>query len=243
MDVDNSPVFRTGWPDGNVYLVPTFLKTLQVRLVQLKTEFKKYIRTLNIDDGIDLEWMLVNISEPAFLTVQFIAEQVPPSLPPDAHLVDSINDLASQLKPIIGGDENPPFLSEIEALPNPQWDAVFKGYCKVLEASVDAFVLGDSPAYQPGVSNPDEVFHILSDLLAGFNKFPFLRLYYNRLVRKLGGSRSGVIGSDGWKAEETSPQPGRGKRKIKSEDLDDYMRTPYKKMVKLNTPISPFTDV
>ncbi|KAI3332941.1 hypothetical protein F4824DRAFT_503485 [Ustulina deusta] len=211
------------WPNGNVYLVPTFLNTLQERLILLRSEFRHFMQTQDPAVGFDLDWLLVHISEPAFLTIQFIAQQAPPITPADPVLVASTSALVSQLQAVTGDGETADFLSQIEALPNPDWDVVFKGYCRVLEASVDAFLIGDSPVYKVKLANasaPDLVFRILRDLIVSLGKFPFLRPYQNRLVKKLEGSRSGSIYTEFWMKQIQLDSDPRPKRKIDTLDLD-----------------------
>ncbi|KAI0096950.1 hypothetical protein GGR51DRAFT_566837 [Nemania sp. FL0031] len=252
MDESDFPLVQYDWPNGNVYLVPTYLKTLQGRLENLKGQFKKYIKQLDPEAGFDLAWILVHISEPAFLTIQFIAEQAPPLAPVDKSFIATANALVSKLRaePVEDDDDETDetlyFLPEIQTLPNAQWDAVFKGYCKVLEASVDAFVLGDSPTYRANTEDgsvPGEVFHILRDLIADFDKFPFLRLYQNRLIGKLEDSSSGAVDFETSIHEEAPPKSESvRKRKIKLEDFDDGVETPGMKSAKLSyVTVNPYT--
>ncbi|TGJ86418.1 hypothetical protein E0Z10_g2396 [Xylaria hypoxylon] len=221
MDIgaSSSSLFKSDWPDGKV-LGPVYLNTFQQRLKLLKSKLGHFIQTVDPAVGYDLDWLLVRICEPALLTIQFIAYQVPPTVPVDLDLFTSTNALASQLQAAISDGEAPDFPSGIGDLPNPDWNAVFKGYCRVLEASVDAYLIGDTPAYKVKLADaaaPDLVFRILRDLISGLNKFPFLRPYHNRLLRKLDGSRSGTIYTEFWMTQ-IPPKSDTPKRKIDTPD-------------------------
>ncbi|KAI0874095.1 hypothetical protein GGS24DRAFT_501115 [Hypoxylon argillaceum] len=232
-DFADSSLFKTEWPDGNIYLTPPFLKSLQERLILLKTRFRHFIQTIDPEVGIDLDWLLVRITEPAFLTVQYIANEVPPILPVDPDLVFSTSTLASQLQAVIGDDETPDFLSHIESLPNPVWDDVFKGYCRLLESSIAAYLIGDSPTYQvelTDASEPHRVYRIVRDLIAGLSKYPFLRNYHKRLLRKLECSRSGVIYTEFWTKQILLNSDPTLKHMIDTEGLDSTAHKPLKRV-------------
>ncbi|KAI0439659.1 hypothetical protein F4803DRAFT_27646 [Xylaria telfairii] len=223
LDASDSALSKSSWPSGNKYLVPVFLETLQERLRLLKSKFKHFIETQDPEVGFDLDWMLVHVCEDAFTTIRFIAEQVPPIVPVDAELTSALMELTSELKAVMGDDFEPNYISEIEALPNPEWDAVFQGYCRVLEASVDAYIIGDSPVYKIKLANaaaPDMIFRILRGLIESLGKYPCLQSYHSRLMKKMEGSRSGAIYTQWWMKEVpegTDPTP---KRKLDMLGLD-----------------------
>ncbi|KAI0451285.1 hypothetical protein F5B21DRAFT_516800 [Xylaria acuta] len=234
LDVSDSPP-KPEWPNGNVYLTPAYLNTLQQRLRLLKSRFRHFIETQDPEVGFDLDWLLVEVSEDAFTTIRFIAEEVPPTVPVDPCLAAATSALASELEAVIGDGNTPDFLSQIEALPNPDWDDVFKGYCRVLEASVDAYLIGDSPVYQvklADASAPDLIFRVLRGLIMALERYPFLRSFHKRLMRKLERSRSGAVYTEWWMREipkDSDPTP---KRKIDTLGLD----RPAKKRLLLSSP-------
>ncbi|KAI0469073.1 hypothetical protein F4859DRAFT_516422 [Xylaria cf. heliscus] len=221
MDLNVSTEWK--WPQGNVHLTPTYFEITQQRLRPLRWRFRHFLQTQDPEVGFKLDWLLVRISEVAFSTIQVIAQQVPPTVPVDPCFESTTSALASQLQAVTSDSEKPDFISQIEALPNPDWDAVFQGYCRVLEASVDAYLIGDSPMYKVKLADAvalDMIFRILRGLISDLESYPFLRSYYNRLMRKLEGSRSDAVYTDWWMKNippNTDPTP---KRKIDTLDLD-----------------------
>ncbi|KAI1758420.1 hypothetical protein F4782DRAFT_26402 [Xylaria castorea] len=210
------------WPSGNVYLTPNFLKTLQGRLVTLKAKFRTFLEEQDPEVGFNLEWMLVHVCEKSFVTIRFIAMHVPPKPPMDPYLAAVTNDLVSELQAVIGDSKPPDFVSQIDALPNPDWDAVFQGYCRVLEASIEAYLIGDSPVYQVKLADaaaPDQIYRVLRRMVMALERYPFLWTYQKRLMRKLEGSRSGSVWTKWWMKEaQINPPP---KRKLDALGLDD----------------------
>ncbi|RYC65124.1 hypothetical protein CHU98_g1092 [Xylaria longipes] len=224
LDVSDSGLSKPVWPIDHVHLTPAFLDDFQGRLRLLNSEFRHFMEKQDPKVGIDLNSLLVNFFQPAFYLVEFIAMQVPRTVAVNPSVAAATSALVSQLQALIGEDNTPDFLSEIEALPNPDWDALFQGYCRVLEASVDAFIMGDSPVYQVKLakaSEPSKYFRSLRKAINLLERFPFLRSYHNRLIRKLESSRSGAVYTDWWMRqipENSVPPP---KRKIDTLGLDD----------------------
>ncbi|KAI0188783.1 hypothetical protein EV127DRAFT_482328 [Xylaria flabelliformis] len=210
------------WPNGNVYLTPGFLELCQERLVKVKDSFRKFLEEQDPEVGFKLEWMLAHICERCFATIHFIARQVPRKPPMDPFLATVTSELASELQAISGNDKPPAFISAIDALPNPEWDEVFQGYCRVLEASVETYVLGDTPVYQSTLADaaaPDQVYEVLRLMIVSLQRFPCLQNYTKRVLRKLDGSRSGAIWTQWWlKEAQVNPPP---KRKLDELGLDE----------------------
>lgn len=147
LDVSDSPP-KPQWPNGNVHLTSGYFTNIQEDLRLLKSRFRHFIETQDPEVGFDVDWMLVYVCEACFLTIRTIADQVPSTAPVDPSLATATSALTSELQAVMGYDFKPDYISQIEALPNPDWDAVFQGYCRVLEASVDAYLVADSPVYQ-----------------------------------------------------------------------------------------------
>ncbi|KAI1741426.1 hypothetical protein F4680DRAFT_64779 [Xylaria scruposa] len=212
---------ESNWPDGNIYLTPDFLALLAERLVKLKDSFRKFLEEQD-EETFNFKWMLIYVSEKSFATIRFIAMQVPPKPLMDPYLAAATNELASELQAITGDNKPPAFISGIEALPNPEWDEVFQGYCRVLEASVEAFVMADNPVQQKKLADagvPTQMYKVLRKIIVSLGKYTFLRNYTKRVMRKLEGSRSGSIWLEWWvKEAQVNPPP---KRKLDELGLDE----------------------
>ncbi|KAI0548645.1 hypothetical protein F4679DRAFT_596574 [Xylaria curta] len=213
---------ESNWPDGNIYLTPDFLELCQERLVKLKDAFRKFLEEQDEETVFNFKWMLIYVCEKSFATIRFIAMQVPHKPPMDPYLAAATNELASELQAITSNDKPPAFISEIEALPNPEWDEVFQGYCRVLEASVEAFVMADNPVQQKKLADagaPTQMYKVLRKIVVSLGKYTFLRNYTKRVMRKLEGSRSGSIWLQWWlKEAQVNPPP---KRKLDELGLDE----------------------
>ncbi|KAI0512557.1 hypothetical protein F5B22DRAFT_648661 [Xylaria bambusicola] len=214
---------QSDWPEGHTILSPYFLKVQQERLPLLRSKFRSFILNLDPNVGFDMDWLICEVCEDAYLVILLIAEEEPPVDPVDPTLVAEVRALDSQLQ-AINGDHKPLDLSLlIPALPHPGWDFIFRGYCELLASCVDAYIYGDSPIFTAIYredSSPDLVFRVLRGLIAEFNNFPFLRPYVDRLLRKLDATRTGVA-LNKYSTEHAKPKSGlRPKRKIGTPDLD-----------------------
>ncbi|KAI1126509.1 hypothetical protein F5Y10DRAFT_267057 [Nemania abortiva] len=207
------------WPYDSVFLTPDYLKIFQQRLAKLKSRFRHFIETTDKEVGFDLEEIFLDYIEPASLNVYWIAQHAPGMAPADPDLVAASNALSSELQAMLGKTEPSDFQSQIEALPNPEWDAVFKGYYRLLEAAVDAFVIGDSPVFSTDVAQPHKVFRVTRKYIDRLNHFPFMLMYHRRLMTKLGDSRSGPIYAK-LQLEQTvsAPDPERKRKTANSDD-------------------------
>ncbi|RWA03669.1 hypothetical protein EKO27_g11437 [Xylaria grammica] len=223
----NTPVSKSDWPAGNIYIEPVLLKELQERLERIQHKFQTAVKAVDPAVGLDLEWLAIHVCDPAYWVVWYVAGEAPPmDAPAGPDLIASSNALASQVEALTGNAEKIDLiLPEIEALPDPEWDAVFKGFCQLLEASVDAHVLGDSPFYQAelaGRGEPHPIFRTIRNLLNDLGAFPFLRNYHSKLMRKLDGSRSGVIYKEYyWILDSSQKSDTTAKRKLGAINSDN----------------------
>ncbi|KAJ2989657.1 hypothetical protein NUW58_g3361 [Xylaria curta] len=228
-DASDSLLSNSDWPNDNIYLVPSYLDEIQKDYTLLKSKFRHYIQTVDPAAGFDLDWLIVHICERTYWTIRIIADEAPRVAPANPELITSTHALASQLQAIIGDEQPPDFLSSIDALPNPEWDAIFKNYCRLLEAGVDAFIIADSPTYQVKLSNvatPDLIFRVLRTMVVSLGEYPLLRAYHNRLMKKLGASRSGVIYTEFWMNELESNSGPTPKHKLDTLDSGGSAKRP-----------------
>ncbi|KAI0530149.1 hypothetical protein GGR58DRAFT_525233 [Xylaria digitata] len=223
-DTSNPSLFISNWPNGNI-LSPKFLQSLKERLIRLRSLFRDFLERLDPAVGFDLSWLLVRICEPTFRTIEYIAYQKPPVDPVDPDLAASTSALVSQLQAVLGDGETPDVPSLIPTLPNPEWDDIFRSFCSLLEASVDAYIIGDSRSYKIKLANaaePHPVYRILrEEIIDRLDRFPFLRPFHRRLARKLENSRSGVLYTQFWLKETTTNPNHELKRKTDAHDLDE----------------------
>ncbi|KAK5629919.1 hypothetical protein RRF57_005634 [Xylaria bambusicola] len=215
---------QSSWPEGHIILSPNHLRVHQERLPRLRTRFRNFVENLDPNVGFDMDWLICEVCEDAYLAILLIAEEEPPVDPVDPKLVAEVRALDSQLQAMIGDHKPYDFSLLIPTLPHPEWDIIFRGYCEVLDSSVDAYIIGDSPIFTAiygESSSPDVVFRVLRGLIAEFNKFRFLRPYVDRLLRKLDATRTGVAFKK-YSMEHAKPKSGfRPKRKIDALELDD----------------------
>ncbi|KAF2968715.1 hypothetical protein GQX73_g4853 [Xylaria multiplex] len=228
-DAPDSLLFKSAWPNNNRYLTPKFLDSLRKRLVRLRSRFRDLMEKQDSEDEFDLDG-LVRVSEPTFRTIEYIAQEAPPLDPVDPDLAAITSALDSQLQAIIGDSKTPYSLPKIPALPNPEWDAIFQGFCKLLEAIVDAYIIGDNPVYNRKFAisdTPDPTYRLLYDLVDRLNRYPFLRAYHKSIVGKLGCSRSGAAYTQYWLKESTL------KRKTDEHDLSDAKKRRLEENIKM----------
>ncbi|KAI3318747.1 hypothetical protein HD806DRAFT_301490 [Xylariaceae sp. AK1471] len=205
------------WPSPFSPLTPGYLVRVRDRLDRLQTLYHNLLAQQDPALGYNLDALVGIIFAPAFRTLRLIAHEAPRAIHVDTELAALVASLAADLQDI-SGDANPlDLLSQVDILPDPDWDVVFRDYFKLLDAAVDTFVLWDTPSHNfalAGTATPDPSFPILRKMVLQFNSYPCLQPYYAGLMAKLDGSRSGACYTQHWMGQTTqAPTKSTPKRK------------------------------
>ncbi|KAI0200795.1 hypothetical protein F4808DRAFT_152163 [Astrocystis sublimbata] len=210
------------WASRDRGLAPLEFKVLQGRMVKYKCNLQRFMQTLDPTVGFDYNWLLSKVGEPVFIGIRWIASRAPPTVPNDPEVDTGMSDSASQLQSVVGGghNETPGYLPELEPLPNPHWDALLRDYCRLLEAFIEAYLVGDDPVYtvkHPNASLPDVLYRAYRDCVSMLAQFPYLQTFVHRLMKKLEGARMAPIVAE----FETQNPPTHGQMLKRETDTPD----------------------
>ncbi|KAI1368815.1 hypothetical protein F5Y08DRAFT_354050 [Xylaria arbuscula] len=212
------------WPNPELkFLDRHHLKTLLEDLDQYRSKFQQVTANTTRTGGPDIDALFAHVYEPCFWGIIGLAQITGPIEPLDADLIAETAALEAQLQ-ACGIDEKPQFALPIPPLPVPEYDVFFKGCCTLVESVVNVFVMGDAPGYQLAHGencSDDFVFHILHEFTSRFNRYPFLRLFHDRLMEKLNSTKTGIAYHKN-KTEHVKPTSERQpKRKIDALNPDE----------------------
>ncbi|KAI0876716.1 hypothetical protein GGS24DRAFT_498527 [Hypoxylon argillaceum] len=201
MGVTDSPSPESLWPGKCTYMTPSYLASLRRGLSRLERRYDSFQDPSDPSVEHDLEYLIVWICAPAYSALRVIASEAPPIVPVDPILADLTATIATEGEATTGNQNPRKAVSQIYALPNPSWDAVFQEYGRWLELGVDTFIVGDSPSFQVDLAKADApypAFSFLRQIPIWLSVYPHLRSFAARLKDRLDGSRSGACYTQHW---------------------------------------------
>ncbi|KAI1129399.1 hypothetical protein F5Y10DRAFT_238535 [Nemania abortiva] len=213
-----SPEIKPLWPGNCNYLTPIFLNELHERVARLKDRYEKTI-TSQTPVRYNLNYLVNDICLPAFRALRCVGAEAPPLIPVDPSHVALIANMHAEDRAALGHFTG----SRMHPLPNPEWDAPFQEYGRILEDGINAFIIGDSACFQPRLHQagvPNEAFELLRNMTIWISRWSYFVPWADKLRFKLDGSRSGICYTAHWMSKDKDVELPKGKHKISPLNFD-----------------------
>ncbi|KAJ8132336.1 hypothetical protein O1611_g1287 [Lasiodiplodia mahajangana] len=191
MDMDAAD---TLWPGKSNLLTQTLLDELREDVTILEHHYDTFMGLQDLQNGYDLNYLAVHIATPAFGALRLLGSEAPPIVPMDSAL-------AYKAFPA----------SKIYPLPNPEWDAPFQEYGRILEDCINTFILGDSLRSRTDSDDVHvfaEAFSLLRSLISWLSRYPHLKQFTAKLGENLESSRSSTYYAQRWVSQAPEPSYG-----------------------------------